>query len=272
MKTNVRGKLWVIEGPDLAGKDTVIDTMLEYAHRTDFKVSDVRDFWQRKGRHPSIFEIMEHGTPDLLVMAEPSTVNIGKLIRKEYTASPEKNSTGLIYPASFVANAYAQDRWEMIHTFVSEAREQGVDVLCGRNYLSSLVYQPLHAKFYATRVHESHLPRDYDVHSGDLAREYIMELTGNVVAMSDSNAPDEILITTCSPAELSRRRELRKKQDDSLYEQDDFLEALVHAYRSEFVRNICEKTNTKLSYHYTDGSKDQTIEMARREASRLFKS
>ena len=256
-----KGKLWVIEGPDLAGKDTVLDTMKGYAQDIDKRVFDVREFWLKMNRHPSLFEIMEYGTPDLLVFAEPSTVNIGKLVRSTYIVEPEKNGIGIYFPAKFVAGAFALDREEMIYSFVSPARKEGINILSGRNYLSSLLYQPLHAKFFGETEEARTLPK-----------EYIVQLPGNQLAMSEENSPDEILIVSASAEQLEQRKNARTKKDNSSYEGMDFLETLVLRYLHYYRDNPLEKTGVALSYHETMGSKEDTVAMARREAARLFLS
>lgn len=209
----------VIEGPDLGGKGSFIKGMLAYYLENNISVFDVNKFWDDSllssdsGFNPNITNFRDS---KIILVSEPTNVGRGKEIREKKIRNGSKTTP------SEIAQAYSDDRLVLLEHVIIPALKANKQVISDRNFLSSIVIQPIHAA----------------INGSKLSIDTIMELQGNQLAYSIM--PDNIVVVYATPDELIDRVKIRTgKQDDTLYEKREFLEQIVPAYTSEWFNKFC---------------------------------
>lgn len=228
----------VIDGQDAAGKGTLMSVLCNRAINDGLKVFDADKFQIERGRLPRIDELIGS---NVLFVSEPTYSGLGKLIREDYTS---KNGTKLSDEA--VAQAYALDRQILLENLILPAKENGISIFQSRGVSTSLVYQ-----------------------TQTLSEEFVKNLEGNRLELAHS--PDYLLLFTVSDVEvINERLNLRKKNDNCIFENVSFQEKVGMAYRSEWFRSIFSES--KIIYFNTNApleeSKREIVEFYNKELRR----
>lgn len=209
----------VIEGPDLGGKGKFIKGMLKYFSENNRSIFDINKFWTEslnitnEGFNPEYNDFKDN---NIILISEPSYIKKGKLIREK------KIQNGSIATPLDIAEHYAEDRLELINKVIKPALNNNKHVISDRNYLSSLVIQPIHAK----------------LHNYNLSKEDIINIPGNQVAKNLSI--DNLIIVYADVSELLKRvQERDNKQDNALYEKEKFLNLILPEYKKAWLKEYC---------------------------------
>lgn len=146
---------------------------------------------------------------EVLRVAEPTSIGLGKFIREELTA---KHADGRTYPGTVTAKAFAMDREalykEKVLPFLAEDGNRVV--LQDRGVLSSFVYQP--------------------VQDSAVTLDWLLSLDGNKLELS--RPPDLLLVLRVDAAVAMQRLAGRiEKNDNSIFERSDFQEQVAARYR-----------------------------------------
>lgn len=198
----------VIEAIDGAGKGTVTTIIL--------------DELAKRGR-------------EVLMVAEPTKIGLGKFIREELIA---KHADGHTYSGRTAAIAYAMDReqlyLEKVIPFL-EGDDQRV-VVQDRSLLTSLVYQP--------------------TQDASVTAEWLLSLEGNRLEIE--HAPDALLLLRIDPAEAERRLTDRTdKKDNSVFEKRDFQEKAASRYLDPAIQAPYLQAGTKILVIDAGGSREE---------------
>jgi len=267
---NGRSGLYLVaESIDCGGKGTVINTIKDSELNSKKVVLDLRLLWPSDeenkvpvgDRNPlSVIYGTDDVIPeyekikklfagagktiDTIITCEPTWANVGLKIRRKIIHEVK----GLDYTAKDAADAYAEDRKELISKLIRPAILDGVDVYCERNFCSSVVYQ--------------------SSMDNPLSISEILALEGNVYATS--NSPHLYIICDISADTAMERKALRKKDDQCKFEVPEFQRRIEGKYRSSPLKGILNSLGSIVVYVNTD--KPATQEDTARAAISIVKA
>jgi len=192
-------------------------------------------------------ELAKRGRETLSV-AEPTHAGIGKFIREEIIF---KHVDGHSYSGLVTAQMFAIDR-EVLYTETilpwKNAHPEGV-VIQDRSVLSSLAYQPLQ--------------------DPEVKLEWLLELRGNQIELA--NAPDVLFILRIDPEEAKRRLAARiDKQDNSVFEKDEFQKALAERYLDPVIQAPYRAAGTKILVIDAGGTREEVAERVKQALSSVL--
>ncbi len=115
----MEGKYIIIEGPDGAGKDSLINGLAKSFTLLGKSYSDFRKEFRKSPN-------------DIILISEPSALKTGQRVREliKQKASTEE-----------LARAFSDDRKNLIKNYIQPWLEMGKIIISGRSFISSLVYQ-----------------------------------------------------------------------------------------------------------------------------------
>lgn len=228
----------MVDGIDGSGKSTLVSTWKKYLSDQGNAIFDLKDFLKEKDHFPSVSEFKSY---DFIFSAEPTYTGIGKVIREELIR--QNNS----YSADAIAQAYSLDRLILYKKNIIPLIEDKKIIIQDRGISSSLAYQTSQNK--------------------TLSFETILEMPGNKLAME--YCPDHLIIVKTSAEVAIQRLNTRlDKQDNSIFEKQDFLKKLASQFESEQYQNIFKEHGTQI--HYLSG--EEKIDIMREQAINLLKT
>ncbi len=193
----IMGFYVVVEGIDGCGKDTFIRYLSD--HLSEISGYDVKDL---RASNKSEFDKI-NSNKNIILVAEPTHLMIGRLIRKDVVTSKSFNSKAQ-------AEFFSLDRYTLLNSHVVPWLKQNNIILSSRSFISSIAYQSI---------------------SGDkeLSLDYILNLAGNELAI---NNPPNIVIILETPTKKALENLYRRtnKQDNAVFEKEEFLEKLSATY------------------------------------------
>ncbi|MBR9693347.1 hypothetical protein GOV07_05500 [Candidatus Woesearchaeota archaeon] len=239
----MRGKFLLLDGLDGIGKGVYLDAMKEQAAKDGKKILDLHDYWKEHGTHPSITDLDGY---DLILSSEPTYVGWGVKIRKELIKADKE------YPATEIAEAYAEDRKELYGQVIIPALEAGIDIIQSRAVTTSLIYQPIDAARKGEAL-------DWDA---------VAALDGNAFCLRKEVLPDLIVIPTVSDVnEVIKRLAAREKKDDATFETYEFQLEVKAGFESDQFKKFFADRGVRVVY----ADAETSIEHSRKEAVRLYK-
>ena len=229
----------MVDGIDGAGKGVIVDMLGEISTGRGHRILDVRKHHQQHDAHPGPELLAAH---TVLLTAEPTFTGIGRRIR----TSSIRNGTRL--SPMEIAREYSEDRHDLYKQVILR---HGSYIFQERGVVTSLAYQPAHARF--NRLPEPTL-------------EQVMALPGNAFCLM--HPPEFLIIAQISPETAARRLKARKKDDDAVFEELRFQQALIEVYDGIELREIFEQRGSKVLYINTDDPK--TLADTRRAVERFY--
>lgn len=246
------GLYLVAESIDCGGKGSIISAIKESLVKSGKTVIDLRLLWPSGDKDkeppghdnplatlygtdniiPQYAKLKEYYKEltgrkiDAIITCEPTWSNVGLAIRKKIVHELE----GRNYTAKDTAQAYADDREELISKLTLPAINDGVDVYCERNFCSSIVYQ-------------SSMDNTADVES-------IMKLKGNMLAAE--NGPHLYIICDIRAETAMERKASREKQDECKFEVLPFQKRIAEKYGSSWLKEILNSHGSMVVYVNTD--------------------
>lgn len=228
----------MVDGIDGSGKSTLVSTWKKYLSDQGNAIFDLKDFLQEKNCFPDTAEFKSY---DFIFSAEPTYTGIGKVIREELI---NKNNN---YSALAIAQAYALDRLILYKKNLIPLMEDKKIIIQDRGISSSLAYQTSQ--------------------NGALSFETLLEMPGNKLALE--YRPDHLIIVkTSAEVAMDRLTNRSDKQDNSIFEKQDFLKKLATQFESEQYQNIFKQHGTEI--HYLSG--EQKIDIMEQQAIDLLKT
>jgi thymidylate kinase len=231
----VHDKFTMFEGIDGSGKTTVAKAFAHaLAARKGLTIFDLPETSRKNGELPLPWVPGN----EIIFSAEPTRTWVGAAIRSELTR------TGTGYGGSTVAEAFALDRQILYTRFIVPMLDSGAAVVQDRGLPSSMAYQP--------------------IMEDSVTLEAILALKGNALALE--HAPKHLVIAQCSAkTSVARLASRTEKNDDSIFERENFLTELAARYEAGWFREAWEKQGTRIIYI----DAERSIEEVRAEASRL---
>lgn len=184
---------------------------------------------------PVILEELANRNRETLSVAEPTHAAIGSFIRNEIIF---QHSDGHQYSGHVTAQMFAIDREVLFtKTIIPWVKEHPEGfVIQDRSVLSSLAYQPLQ--------------------DPSVTLEWLQTLRGNQIELE--HAPDALFILQIDPKQAKQRLEARiDKQDNSIFEKDEFQNALAARYLDPAIQAPYINAGTKIFTIYAGGTKDE---------------
>ncbi|MBW2971714.1 hypothetical protein KY359_01635 [Candidatus Woesearchaeota archaeon] len=246
------GLYLVAESIDCGGKGSIVSAIKKSERQAGRSIVDLRLLWpsNEEGRIPDGDDnplSAIYGTndiiPDYLKLKRHYEKVTGRGIDVIFTCEPTWARTGLKirnklihevkgldYTARDAAEAYAEDRQELISKLIRPAILDGVDVYCERNFCSSVVYQ--------------------SSMDNPLTVEQILALEGNVYAAE--NAPHLYVICDVSAGTAMERKSERDKKDCCKFETLEFQGRIEGKYRAEWLRKLLESHGSMVVYVNTE--------------------
>ncbi|MFH1064852.1 MAG: hypothetical protein V1729_07240 [Candidatus Woesearchaeota archaeon] len=246
------GLYLVAESIDCGGKGSIINAIKKKLLAEGDGFLDMRLLWpsDEEGKIPaevgnSLYDI--YGTDDIipdynmlkerylhengaplktLFVCEPTWARIGLKIRKKIIHEVK----GIGYTAKDAAEAYAEDRHELISKLIRPAILDGIDVYCERNFCSSVVYQ--------------------SSMDNPLSVDDIMRMQGNSYAAE--NSPHLYVICDLSADTAMERKAQRVKDDQCKFEVPEFQRRIEGKYRSEWLKALLNSYGSMIVYVNTD--------------------
>ncbi len=218
--------------------------MIEWAENKGLKVFDLAEYLKRHRMFPFLEEIKDY---DVVISAEPTFAWIGIAIRDEIIRKKHYQ-----FSAMSAAQAYALDREILFKRIIGPflALPNKI-VFQQRSFISSIVYQPVHASF-----------------QGEQLNEYaILALPGNHFVF-ENYSPDLLMIMRCDSKIRMERERTREKKDNAWYEQLEFQQKLEERYNSKWLRGLLEPKGTKV--RFIDTNPPATEEDTRKSAVRIW--
>ncbi len=233
----MKGTFVMVDGLDNSGKGTVIEGLKEWALAKGLKVLDLRDYAQANNSFPEDDELSGF---DAICSVEPSHAYIGKAIRDEMIRAGNRQ-----YNALSIMHAFSLDREILYKRVIIPALKQGKYVFQERGVITSIVYQPVQIR---------------------LPLSEIIRLPGNSLALM--NAPDLLLITNVAPEIVMERMKENMKKDRAIFEELSFQRKVDLRYKSDWLRSIFERRNSKIVY--IDNNPPKTANELKEETRKIF--
>ncbi|MFA6161081.1 MAG: hypothetical protein WC766_02760 [Patescibacteria group bacterium] len=212
----------IIEGIDGSGKSTVLNACRAWAEERGISFFDVVDFSTREGRLPTV----EEAKPATgLITAEPTFCWTGRAIREEMIA---KHVDVIRYSGWETAHGFSVDRLVQFRRVIIPFLQNHADriIFQDRSLASTLAYQPLQDE--------------------SLTTEKLLSLPGN--AQTIAFAPTLlILIRTEAAAAMARLSARTEKQDEHIFEVEDFQQRLVKRFLSDDVLGPFKQAGTLIA-------------------------
>ncbi|MDP3985318.1 MAG: hypothetical protein Q8P82_01010 [bacterium] len=213
-----RSSFIMLDGIDGSGKTTMLKIFASALAGQDQVVFDLPAWCKEHHRLPTLAEC---GQPDLLISAEPTQAWIGAAIRQELIR------TGTGYTPRTIAEAFALDRMMLYERLLIPLRRAGTIIVQDRGVATSLVYQASEQT--------------------GLSLEEVVALPGNALALR--HAPDVLIIADCRPeTAITRLAGRNEKNDDSHFEQTEFLRIHAERFRAPWFRELWQTQGTQLIY------------------------
>tara|TARA_Y100000310_G_C20698903_1_gene827844 strand:- start:2849 stop:3550 length:702 start_codon:yes stop_codon:yes gene_type:complete len=224
----------MIDGIDSSGKGTATTALKEFYKAQGKSVLDLRTYWKDHQGFPGIDPY------DVIIATEPTFTHIGKKIRDEMIRNKTK------YTPKEIAKAFSEDRKELYEKIVIPAKQENKIVVQERGVVTSLAYQPL---------------------MDGLDKKEVLALEGNQFCLN--HAPDLLILTTVDPRVAIERIQARyEKQDDAIFEKEDFLRKGQEAYKSTWIKELLESKGTKIIF--LDTNPPKTPEDTKRETVEII--
>ena len=220
----------MIDGIDGSGKSTIVSAWKKYLSDQGNAIFDLKDFFQEKDCYPEVSEFKSY---DFIFSAEPTYTGMGKVIRQELI---NHNNN---YSPLAIAEAYSLDRLILYTKNLIPLMEDKKIIIQDRGISSSLAYQTSQ--------------------NTDITFDSLLALPGNQLAIQ--HRPDHLIIIKTSAAIAAERLTQRAdKQDNSIFEKQNFLEKLEARFESEEYQNIFKQRGTQI--HYLSGEEKIDIMVA----------
>ncbi len=228
----------MIDGIDGSGKSTIMHAWAGYLEKQGKHVFRLKEYWAKHAKHPDPAELVDY---DVIISAEPTTIEIGAKIRQEMIR-PDTSYTSLQ-----IAEAYAEDRRLLYeHVLIPVIKEKKI-ILQDRGISTSLCYQPLL--------------------DAELTVEKILAFPGNQLAMA--HAPNHlVLVDVSADTALQRLRGRTEKQDQAMFEREEFLKKA----RARFLDPGYQQYFTKRGTHVHTLSATADIAIIRQTAIALIQT
>ncbi|MCX6779988.1 MAG: deoxynucleoside kinase [Candidatus Magasanikbacteria bacterium] len=228
----------MIDGIDGSGKSTVVSAWKKHLSDQGNAIFDLKDFLKEKNCYPEISEFKSY---DFIFSAEPTYTAVGKTIREELI---NHNND---YSALAIAQAYSLDRLILYKKNIIPLIEDKKIIIQDRGISSSLAYQTSQNQ--------------------DLTFDILLALPGNKLAME--YRPDHLIIIKTSAHTAAERLSTRSdKQDNSIFEKENFLKKLEDQFESSEYQNIFKQRGTQI--HYLSG--EEKIDIMEQQAIDLLKN
>ncbi|MDD2785309.1 MAG: hypothetical protein PHS79_00275 [Patescibacteria group bacterium] len=219
----------IIEGIDGSGKSTVLNACRAWAEERGISFFDAVEFSTREGRLPTVDEV-ESVTG--LMTAEPTFCWTGRAIREEMIAKHVDVVRGtwdvIRYSGWETAHGFSVDRLVQFRRVIIPFLQNHSDriIFQDRSLASTLAYQPLQDE--------------------SLTTEKLLSLPGN--AQTIAFAPTLlILIRTEAAAAMARLSGRTEKQDEHIFEVEDFQQRLVKRFLSDDVLGPFKQAGTLIA-------------------------
>lgn len=228
----------MIDGIDGSGKSTVVEAWKTYLQESGYKIFDLKKYFLENDRYPSEEEFKE---ADFIFSAEPTHTGIGKILRHELINN--KNQ----YSPESIAEAHSLDRAILYSKIIIPAIKNGQNIIQDRGLSTSLVYQP--------------------THDPALTMSKIAKYAGNKLAAR--YRPDHLVIMNIDADLACSRLDSRfEKQDNAIFEKQDFLRAAADKFGSTELKNFFLELNTEV--HYLSGK--EKIDIMKESGINLLKN
>ncbi len=234
---------FVFESIDGAGKGTVsyfwIRLLKEHYGWSDNDFFNVDEYSKKRGFLPQFFnpERTFFVNPDnffLYKSFEPTFSGVGLNLR-EHVLKFEN------YSSYDVALQFSLDRRTLYERVIIPLKEKKKFIVQERSFVSSLVYQVEHSKFFG---------------GSSLSINDILSFEGNKIAFDKKNMFDFLFILYLPYDEAHKRLRERSKHDNVIYEQNVFFQkTLLEKYLSEDLQKLLLNFNPNLKIIYFDVSK-----------------
>lgn len=256
---NMLGIYVVAESVDGGGKSVIVDGLKKRDEQLGKRILDIRKLWRNQvpkeenillkiyGENlirtmdgetfvdiiPSYKELKAYHTKnnipfiDSIIVCEPTFASIGLKIRKKIINEVEGKNWGV----KDTAEAYSEDRYELLKKLIIPALEDNKNVYSERSYISSIVYQSI---------------QDDSVFS----IEKITGLTGNQFAIQ--HTPKLVIIASVKPETALERTQKRDKKDKCKFENLAFQKKLAKKYLSHELKERIESYGSRVVYINTD--------------------
>jgi len=241
----------VVDGLDGIGKGEIERALIGYEQKQGRTVFDTISFSMANKK--GLPELSDFWNPpftyyETILTAEPTYSGMGHTIRNEII---QKN--GRRYSSEIEIEAYSLDRMVQMTRVVVPALVNGLRVIQSRSVASTLCYQSLRAEEEGRNPEET--------------RRRILEHEGNVLQLRWF--PDLLIIPTIRDvSELARRRENRQKEDNAIFERNEFQRKLKPLYESKWLRDVFEEAGSVVAYLDAGISEQET----RRQAIEIYSS
>ncbi|MBN1544988.1 hypothetical protein JW898_06025 [Candidatus Woesearchaeota archaeon] len=229
-----------IKRAEMAAGKRIIDLRLLWPSNEERRIADggdnplsaiygTNDVIPEYGKLKSFFVGEDGKRIDVIFTCEPTWARTGLKIRNKLIHEVK----GLDYTARDAAEAYAEDRQELISKLIRPAILDGVDVYCERNFCSSVVYQ--------------------SSMDNPLTVDHILALEGNRYAAG--NAPHLYVICDVSAETAMERKSARDKKDCCKFETLEFQRRIEGKYRAGWLRELLESQGSCVAYVNTEKPK-----------------
>jgi dTMP kinase len=232
---SIQGKLVIVDGMDGCGKGTIVTVLKNWAIDKNYKVFDLREYWENNHSLPEIEDLEEY---DVIVSAEPTFSLVGSAIRDELIRDNKRE-----YSALTTAQAFSIDRAILYKRIIIPALKLGKHVFQERSVTTSIVFQPIQAE--------------------KLELSQILALEGNQIALK--NRPDLLILLDVKPEIAIKRLQGRDKNDEAIFEKLEFQKKVHERYTSDWFTSMFEKLGSKVVFLDANGTveeaKEQTLKI-----------
>ena len=187
----------LVEGIDGCGKDTFIKCLAN--HLSESLSYNIRDL--RKSDESEFNDI--ESKKNILLIAEPTYLKIGKFIRENVVTSNNFSSKAQ-------AESFSIDRYNLLNSYVIPWLKQDNIIISSRSFISSIAYQSISG-------------------NADLSLDCILNLAGNELAVK---TPPNMVVILETPVEkaIENLKKRTGKRDNAVFEKKEFLEKLSRTY------------------------------------------
>lgn len=231
--------MFMVDGLDGCGKGTIVNELRSIVVSSGGKCFDARAHQKSTGEHPPR-TAFDHA--DCILTSEPTYAGHGRDIRERLI---RKSDTKEKFSAMMIAEAYSKDREELYRKVILPASSKGKLIFQERGVVSSMVYQPVHAR----------------TQGNEITREEIVRLAGNAFCLS--RPPEYLIIPKVSARTAMERIGKREKQDHAEFEKLSFLSELESQYYGNELKNYFSDLGTTVIYIDTEKGMDETLRMTR---------
>jgi thymidylate kinase len=232
-------KFVIFEGIDGSGKRTLANAFANELTNRGKSVFNLVHWCAKEKRIPLAEEVSE----DILMTTEPTWAWIGIAIRQELIRKGQEHD------AMSIAHGYALDRMILYKRLIIPALAAGKFVIQERGVPSSLVYQPLQ--------------------KNPMSVDEVSAIPGNKIAIL--NAPGHIVVAKLSAKTAMTRLGARTgKDDNAIFEKEDFLARAAERYESDWFKNFWETRGTQVHYINCERPINETCASAVELAKEIF--